>query len=228
MLIFLYLSITLFIIWVGLYLLRPNLRKEMLFGSLIAFPFGITEVFFVPEYWKPETLFHLAPVDIESFLFLFAVGGIAAVSSEIWRKAYHRPYCSCVPHKNAFSVISFTILLFLLFMWLFPVNVIYPAIIALFAGAIAIGFLRGDLWNEISRGLIIFMLIYAAVFTLSRLFYPPMIDYWNLKDLTGVMIFAIPLEELLWAASFGAFWSPFYEYVFSNSIERKSKKWKKY
>ena len=45
-------------------------------------PFGITEPLFVPEYWSPPSLFGLAQrtgFDIESFIFSFAIGGIAAV-----------------------------------------------------------------------------------------------------------------------------------------------------
>jgi hypothetical protein len=42
-------------------------------------PMGLTEPFFVPEYWTPPSLFNLTEktgFDIESLIFSFAIDGI--------------------------------------------------------------------------------------------------------------------------------------------------------
>ena len=60
-------------------------RAAMLWSSFFALPFGFSEVLFAGTYWSPPTLFDLARrihLDLESFVFLFAAGGVAAVIYE--------------------------------------------------------------------------------------------------------------------------------------------------
>src|SRR5690348_16703651 len=71
-----------FLSWLALYAVRPDLRRTMWAGSLLALPFGFSEPLFLGRYWSPPTLFNLARVahfDLETFLFCFAIGGVAAV-----------------------------------------------------------------------------------------------------------------------------------------------------
>jgi len=42
--------------WLGLFLWFPRDRKLMLWASLLAMPFGLTEPLFVPRYWNPPSL----------------------------------------------------------------------------------------------------------------------------------------------------------------------------
>src|SRR5262245_42033304 len=68
--------------WLGAYVAFPRHRKAMVWASLMTAPLGLTEPLFVPHYWNPPSLFDLARrngFDIESVIFSFATGGIAAV-----------------------------------------------------------------------------------------------------------------------------------------------------
>ena len=68
--------------WTALYLTFPWHRRTMLWASLFTAPFGLTEPLFVPKYWNPPSLFSLAQqtgFDIESLIFTFGIGGVAAV-----------------------------------------------------------------------------------------------------------------------------------------------------
>ena len=95
--------------WVLLYALFPRHRVAMWRASVFMLPFGLTEPMFVPEYWNPPSLFEMAQrtgFDIESIIFSFAIGGIAAVLYNIilhkrmevlspaarqqWRHGWHR------------------------------------------------------------------------------------------------------------------------------------------
>ena len=38
-------------------------------------------------------------------------------------------------------------------------------------------------------------------------------EVWNLPALSGVLVFGIPLEELLFGWTFGMYWSGVYEHV---------------
>src|SRR5579884_2688833 len=72
--------------WSILYWRRPALRPVMLWSSVFALPFGFSEILFAGDYWRPPTLFGLAErvhLDLESFVFLFAAGGLAAAAYHV-------------------------------------------------------------------------------------------------------------------------------------------------
>src|SRR3989337_4225310 len=86
-------SLILLGIWFAIFLFRPFVRKEMFWVSLFSMPSGLTEPLFVPEYWNPPSLFDLAArtgFDIESLIFSFAVGGVAAALYEAIFNVEHR------------------------------------------------------------------------------------------------------------------------------------------
>ena len=68
--------------WAALWAAFTAHRRAMLWASVFTAPFGLTEPLFVPEYWSPPSLFDLAlrtGFDIESLVFTFGIGGVAAV-----------------------------------------------------------------------------------------------------------------------------------------------------
>jgi hypothetical protein len=54
------LSTSLLVVWLVLYGLRPDLRRQILWISLGTMPLGLTEPLFVPAYRNPPTLLDLA------------------------------------------------------------------------------------------------------------------------------------------------------------------------
>ena len=82
-------GVILFLFWIFIFLKRKDLRKEMIWASLVGLPFGVIEIFFVPHYWNPESLFDLMRqygFGLEGFLYSFSVAGIAAVAYEFLEK----------------------------------------------------------------------------------------------------------------------------------------------
>ena len=133
-------SIFLFLIWLFLYWLKPRSRRKMLLVSLATAPLGLTEPFFVPSYWSPFTLFNLAGktgFDLESILFSFAVGGVAAVLYEaIWgasrgKVSVHEQHQG--RHRLHKFVLISPVISFLLLYLFTPLNPIYSSILAMTA-----------------------------------------------------------------------------------------------
>lgn len=62
--------------------LSHNIR-EFWWASISCSLLGITEPLFVPEYWAPPSILKFYRWDFESFVFCFAVGGLAAVLTEL-------------------------------------------------------------------------------------------------------------------------------------------------
>lgn len=133
--------------WALLFVARPDLRRPMLWASVLTAPFGLTEPLFVPRYWNPPTLFDFAQrtgFDLESLIFCFALGGLGvatyrAVAPVPWRvmdhDARHSPRHRWHLPALASPVLVFGILVLL------PWNPIYPGILAMLAGALATLFL---------------------------------------------------------------------------------------
>lgn len=46
-------DILLVLVWLLFYLARKDLRREMLMISLFAMPLGLTQYFFMQDYWRP-------------------------------------------------------------------------------------------------------------------------------------------------------------------------------
>ena len=216
--------------WLLLFFAFDQHRKQMLWTSLAMAPFGLTEPLFVPEYWNPPSLLELAQrtgFDIESIIFSFAIGGIGAVLYAIITRKHLEPMRSeDLQHSRdrwhrwalATPFALFPILYFL------PWNVIYAGIAAMVAGTAAAVWCRPDLKSNALVGGVLFLLIYTIFLLGLKWTAPGYIEQvWNLKALSGIVIYGLPLEELLFGFAFGLIWSGIYEHfagfrtMFSNA-----------
>ena len=205
--------------WIAIYISFPAYRQNMLRVSLFTTPFGLTEPLFVPEYWRPPSLFNLAidtGFDIESLIFCFAIGGLGAVLYNVLTRQKVEEVPASVRqqplHRHHYKALAAPFVSFPL-LYFFPWNPIYPAIFAMFIGAIATVLCRPDLKRKTWLGGILFLLFYIVFLVGLDLSAPGYIDrVWNLSALSGVMIGFMPLEELLFAVSFGMYWAGVYEH----------------
>lgn len=215
-------SLIILALWAVTYLAKKEHRKVILQMSLITLPFGLTEPLFVPEYWFPPSLFNIAErtgFDIESLIFSFAIGGIGTVLYNLifklilteiphTERGHHR-------HKLHNYILFVPVIVFFVLAFFTSLNHIYCGIIALLLGGLATLYCRPDLKGKIWVGGILFMVLYFIYFESILLFYPQYVTlYWNLDNLTHILFFGIPIEELLFAFTFGMFWSGLYEHLY--------------
>lgn len=195
-------------------------RKEMFIVSLWTMLAGFTEPFFVPSYWSPPSLFNLARstgFDIESFIFAFAVGGLAVVIYERIFKISHESMPSMEKHKprhkyHLLALISGPVL-FLAFVIFAHWNPIYSAFIALMAAGFFAWYCRPDLKIKMIVSAFLFLGLYIFYFLTLIAISPYYVqNVWNLKALSGILILGIPLEELMFAFGLGFLWSSYYEH----------------
>ena len=206
--------------WIALYLASRRMRPVMLRASFATAAFGLTEPIFVPAYWLPPSLFDLAQrtgFDIESVIFSFAIGGVGVVLYS----ALTRTHLAPVPaekqseplhrfHRFAVLVPAFTFVPLALLPW----NVIYATIVALILGSVASVICRPSLVRKTLTGGAIFLGLYAVFMVGLVLFAPGYIaQVWNLPALSGVLVYDIPIEEFLFGAAFGLYWSGVYEHL---------------
>ncbi|HEX9756291.1 MAG TPA: lycopene cyclase domain-containing protein [Nitrospiria bacterium] len=216
-------------IWFIFYWARPALRKQMLRVSILTAPLGLTEPLFVPEYWNPPTLFDLAQrtgFDIESLIFCFAIGGIGTVLYEMVVPVRHVPmtHKERIHPRHRFHIIALTspIWVFISLMVGTEWNAIYSGSLAMFIGGISSLFCRPDLKAKIWVGGGIFLLLYFVFFHFLELAFPGYVErVWTLEALSGRFIWHIPLEEYLFAFTFGMMWSSLYEHLFWQKVVPK-------
>ncbi len=215
-------SLILLALWAAVCLLKKDSRREMLKMSWITMPFGLTEPLFVPEYWYPPSLFDLAEktgFDMESLIFSFAIGGIGTV---LYNLVFRRSLAE-IPrterdhqrHRLHIYILFIPIVLFVILALTTSLNHIYCGIIAMLFGGLSTLYCRPDLIGKIWVGGILFTVLYFLFFGSILLFYPQYVElYWNFDNLTHILVLGIPIEELLFAYTFGMYWSGLYEHLY--------------
>ncbi len=209
-------------VWGLIFWRNPAYRSAMWKISWITMLFGFTEPLFVPEYWSPPSLFDLAArtgFDVESLFFSFAIGGIGSVLYTLIYPVELVPVDPGEKRRHRHRLHRWVLLLpvgvFVLLAAFTSLNHIYCGAIALFMGGVATLYCRPDLISKIWVGGLLFTLLYIVYFGSLLLVYPLYVDlYWNLEALTGIKLWGIPLEELLFAFTFGMYWSGLYEHLF--------------
>src|SRR5574342_1360435 len=210
------------IIWLIAYISQPALRQKILWSSWIALPFGFGELYFIPNYWVPQTLFDLGiryKIDIDSFALMFFMGGTAAFVYEalfkkhvpITQKICH-PLCKCYTPLIA-SLVTFIVLTRAFPLW----NIIYSSSFACLVGGATAAIIYPGLRKHILFGGILFAALYWLSLSAIDAFYSGwLMSTWNMAALSGITLLHVPIEEILFGFSFGVIWAPLFEEVCSN------------
>jgi hypothetical protein len=216
-------SLLLLVVWavVFLFLGDRERRKTMFVVSAWTSLLGLTEPLFVPAYWSPPSLFDLAQrthFDIESLIFSFAIGGIVfSLYDWIFRKQdvaispmeRHDPR-----HRYHLSALLAAPAIFFALLFVPHLNPIYVAAIAMVAGGLATWYCRPDLKRKMIASAFLFLALYFLYFLTLIAAYPGYVErVWNLAAISGIIVFGVPLEELMFAFSLGFYWSSVYEHA---------------
>jgi hypothetical protein len=208
--------------WVVCSILGKTYRSQIRWGTLIAAPLALTSLLFVPEYWTPPSLFNLDQrirVGIEDFLWAAAVGGIASVVGEL----FLRERLGAIRksrHKRHYAPFVLVVVVFVALYFGLHWKTMNATIISFAVGVLVLGYLRRDLVPLMLTSAATFTVLYLVLFLCVLALYPEFVrSYYTLKNLFGIYVLGVPIEELLFAATGGAIWSVAYEYVFGYRLE---------
>lgn len=212
-----------FPIWLLLLLKRRDLWKQILLISFIGGLAGpVSEFWYLHDYWRPQ-IFTGWSIGLEDFLFGFFIAGIASVCYEAIfgkRLAKRRHQSKQWPYifiaLVALFLFCFNILFFL------GINSIYASSIGFLVLSLLIVFKRRDLWSDaLMSGVIMGGLMFLG-YLVFLWFFPEAIErWWYLKNISGVLFLGIPLEEILWASSWGMVAGPCYEYLMGLKFKKE-------
>jgi hypothetical protein len=182
--------------WAVLYAALPDHRAVMRRASALTASFGLTQPLFVPAYWNPPGLWHLAArtgFDVESVVFAFAVGGVGAVLLAAMAGAPFVFWMALTPT---------------------PLNAIHACLGAMAAGLALTLRRRPDLTGRCAAAGVAFTVYYGVFLAALEVAAPGYFArVWNPDALWGPRLGGAPLEEALFACLFGAYGAAVHEQV---------------
>nr|MBA4405087.1 hypothetical protein [Nanoarchaeum sp.] len=204
------------LIWVILFWFNKNVRKEMLFMSILlgaVSPFG--EYVYLHDWWKPLTITN-TPIGVEDFIFGFAFGGIAAIIYEVMLRKKQKSKRKTNKRKQNNNLIIVLLIMAFLFFGGFVftnLNTFYLTLISFLVGTLIIFIQRKDLiYNSLLTGLLV-TVMGVIVFTILGLLTPGWIDQFLLfQNIPKLIVFNMALDDLVWFFVLGLFFGPLYEY----------------
>lgn len=214
------------IFWLLFFFLRKDLRKQQLFLSFLLAPFApLTDfLWFYHDYWQPEYVlsFKIADVTLglESPLFAFLIGGVSGVIYEVVFQKRHS--YGKRRGKALFIIIPASVALMFLLI-LLRINSIWACTITILTICTTLVLIDNDILKDaIISGLLVLFLIIVVYFVWLS-FYPRIIpEFWIVENLSGIYLWKIPIEELVWFLSAGLCGGIIYEFWLN--VEKYPKK----
>jgi len=186
---------------VGVWLI-PRHRKTALLSAVLAIPGAAYALVFVPAYWNPVLILPLA-IGVEDVLFVFASGGLVWLLVAVWTPGILLSIDAATVAKRWLAVTAaFTLLLVIIARAGVPVMHAGVAGAAVILGTIL--WRRPAYWLLAVRGTIAFTILYGAVVFGSLHMWPGTLSQWNTRALSGIVFLGAPVEEMVWALTYGA------------------------
>jgi|WetSurMetagenome_2_1015567.scaffolds.fasta_scaffold106218_2 hypothetical protein len=181
-------------------------RKSIIIASFLALPHAFYSLMLVPVYWHPNRIMLLG-IGIEDFIFTFFTGGLIWFGVLLFLKKkliiHYYPkqivfrYFICI----IFGISSIFILYFIGINDMlnpFITMILIITIILIYKKAYFLIFLFESLAS---------VLVYTLGLKIALTVWPDLMQSWSWKNLWGISLFGIPVEELAWAFLYGGSWS---------------------
>ncbi len=203
------------LVWLLLFLVRKDLRREMLIMSVIGSVFAPLALIYLPDYWYPDHILGSFPLGIEDYVFAFSIAGIGAVAYEAVAGRVHT-LCECRRQdpKRLLGIIGAAAVILLLLTLVFRLNSIYSNYMAFLLIFAYIVWRRRDLfWQAMASGVAV-ALVMLFFYQVWIFMYPGIIQHWwKLENISGILVLGVPLEEIVWGFSWGIAGGAVYEFA---------------
>lgn len=215
------------LLWAIIFVLRPDLRRRMLWVSLLLLPLApIGESFFLLDYWRPPLIlpiwYHgMAYGGLADLLFVFALGGIASAAYPVVTHQVARR--GVWPHRQWLGLVFIAVMVGCLYFLSFAVNSILTSMLGFLLTALILCAFRPDLWPSALVSGTVSALTLTTVEAAFSLLAPQFLNrYWLLYHTRWGIVIAghVPLTEVLWGAAFGAAIGPLYDACVGSAVGR--------
>jgi hypothetical protein len=205
--------VLLLLLALGLALCPLRLRRPALLSGLLALAPAVTGAWTGRLYWSPVRVWPFF-ASLEDFVYSFAIGGLVWLLGT-WplhrRMVLNiRPRC-LLPRYLVFSVLAATLTIGASLLESKPMNGYLLPMVGV--GLVAL-YLRPALWRVAVWGLAGYTLVHFVLLKAALTLTPSSAGIWQVASLWGPKLWAIPLDEIVWSAAFGAVWPVAVGYVF--------------
>ena len=183
-------------------------RKTLILVGAISVPGSFLSFVFVPDYWNPVRLFEVNP-GIEDVLFSFVTGALVWFLSA---NKYEEKGLKC--HKNRrvgvkryFKMVAIGAVTLALVSRFESLNIMSHILITMFITSLLVGWHYKDMVSIALSNSVLFGVFYTSFLVVTFQLFPQFESQWNSEHSWGVSILSIPLEEIVWAFSFGFTWT---------------------
>lgn len=188
------------LLWLILFLLiNKESKRQMIFVSLVTMVLGpLVEQMHLVDWWQPHFIFN-SYIKIEDIIFGFSTGGtISGIYSILKSRIQNNPIISINTNRK---ILLITISLFSLFglFYIFHVNSFWSSIISISISVIIVAYQNSKLLlNIFLTGVIVAIIAFGGY--LFGLYLNPhfVTETYLFSYLSGILVFGIPIEELLW------------------------------
>lgn len=214
----------LFLVWLILFLWRKDVRKEMLFLSIVFGILGLILGFvYTIDWWHPLTLTHTI-IGIEDFILGFVAGGVGGVIYEEIFKKKLKPR-NFKKNKSGLSfipIILIGLVFFYFFFYFLKISSFYASLLGLFILTIFILIKRKDLIQDSLVSGFLLAIVSLIFYIIPELLMPGWIaSSWYFENLSGITFLKVPIEDILWFFFSGCFIGPLYEFWKEDGLIKK-------
>lgn len=186
-------------LWFIVFLFNKKNRKRMVLVSVVTMILSplVEQMHFI-DWWQPHFIFN-SYIKIEDILFGFSTGGvISGVYSILQSNIKNKYRISLKVTEKIWLVFIFLFSLFGLF-YIFHVHSFLSSIIALSVSVVMVAYKNRKLLPAIFLTGIIMTAIALAGYLFAIFINPHFVaETYMLNHLSGILIFGIPIEELIW------------------------------
>ncbi len=215
---YLILSLVFFSFWVVIFILRKDLRKEMLWVSPFFAMLGpFTDIFYNQDWWQPETLTG-GVISPEPLLTAFSIGGVGSVAFDfVANLKKPKNDGGAVFEKNdvqRFLMVFIPgLIVFVSSFYVFKVDSLVTTVIAVSGVVVYVLWRRPDLaLNSVISGIMLFA-IAVTVYSIVNLFTPGWVSaFWFFQNTPERMILSLPMDDVIWYTLSGMLIGPGWEY----------------
>lgn len=218
---YLFAIIIIFPFWLLLFMWRRDCWQQMfilgILNGMLTIP---QEMIFLRYYWHPEYISYfywhgLQIGGLEDFFYGFFTAGIASV---IYEEVFGKIHAKRKDRRHHWSwfMIPFIVVANLVFISPLHslINPIYVCLLSCIIVTICMAYFRRDLIADILISGFLFGVINLVGFLLFISLFPDIIGkWWMLGNLSGIFIFGIPIEEILFGFAIGMVIGPVYEFL---------------
>lgn len=217
-------------IWLVFFLIRKDLRRELLLISIaFAIPGLLSDIIYTVDWWSPATVTGTR-VGVESVITGFALAGIAAVLYSVVFQKRERRLPNRKPNLTRRHIILPILLAVIFFgaFFLFRLNTFWATTLAFSIPTIILWIQRPDLIKDSLMTGLLLLTVAIVVYSILELLTPGWVqEFWYFRNVPNIVILSVPVDDWLWYFFAGAFIGPLYEYYYSVKLVDRKKKEKK-